>query len=389
MFASAVHLLLKLFANKMKGLLFLAVSLGVALYPHRLSIFHTLTGNVYMRSTDCGPMIPPKMDLHAVRECSEVDKKLEPCIMRNVVSPSGIEEYLNGMGDYEFPLRRVAYEGQRIGNPLHEPVNNFGSSDRLMCSMNDIMNEEKCSGYFTGFKALNFSEHLPLNSSEFKIEDFIRSDLFIGNPINDQATTTFHSNSFEESHAMQLVGEKVWLLMKPEDYFTTFQAYSLGAYNAAFNICPQDLGKVEIQAVVAHPGDALSFPKSWTHHIYTRKGPNLMINFRNNVVKPWLLRDLIAFTAQLTSNVRAKFFTDTPYFSDANCKPETSFPTNYGRGHPIPSVVHKAHYDLDMRCSDLFNPYIIEYKRQLIESFEGSNEFDADIYQQVLDFLHL
>ena len=210
--------------------------------------------------------------------------------------------------------------------------------------------------------------------------------MFISNPLMDQVTTTFHSNALEKSHAMQLLGAKIWLLMKPDDYFGTFKAYSIGAYNAAFNVCPQDLAKVEMQAVIVRPGEALSFPKSWTHHIYTRKGPNMMVNFRNLVVKPWLVRDAIALVSHLASILRTK---PSDFACTKFCDPETTFPTSYGRGHPIPSVTHNSKMEMDLRCTDLINPYITQYKRHLMDSIESSDEFDANIYNQVTHFLEI
>ena len=130
------------------GLVALFAVLGLVLYPHRLSLLHIITGEVFIQTTDCGPLIPPKLNLLSVRDCSEsgVDKKVEPCIMRQVVNQSGLDEFIQGMGQEKFPLRRVGYENQRLGNPLHEPVNNFATPDQEQCSLNDIVDNNKVFG---------------------------------------------------------------------------------------------------------------------------------------------------------------------------------------------------------------------------------------------------
>ena len=366
---------------------------AMVLSPFKLSILHMLTGNVYV-NTDCGPPTAPTLKLRHVRECGKVpDRSKEPCVVRNAFSESAIESFFAENGDYPFTLKRITDQESMLGNPLSESYNHVGTDDKLKCSMNNLMRkDERCAGYYTGFKSLNFSNYLAFNNSNFNIEQFVRTDLFLGYLTSDKVTATFHSNSFEKSQTVQLVGEKVWLLMRPEDYFSVFQAYALGAYNAAYNLCSKDLEKVEILTVHTHPGDILIFPKAWAHHIYTRAGPNIMITFRRDEIHPWKLRDLVAVATQIVGGVRgvvkARLLGEkVSYISEDHCDPATRAPTSFGRGHPHPSFAHKGHYNTDMRCGELFNPYTKAYKERVTKEHQHSSEVDESIYNQIFEFL--
>lgn len=367
--------------------LLVIIAIAILLYPHQRTIMHMITGNVYVH-TDCGPLIPPKLNLKVVRECKDVpDLSKEPCVIRNAVSEEALQNFLHENGDQAFNVRNNSLEGNALGNPLSVKGSFVHSTDRTTCTINDLLNHEKrCIGLYTGFKSLNFSNYLSLNSSLMRIEDFVRTDIFMGYTTTDRVTASFHSNNFEKSSTLQILGEKVWLMMKPSDYYGTFKAYALGAYNAAFNVCSQDLSKVEMQTIHTFPGDVLVFPKAWAHHIYSRAGPNFMVNFRNTELHLWKIRDFLSLSAQVVAAVRMRF-AGMKVVSEDSCDPATKSPTSFGQEHPNPSLFHKPFYKFDMRCGNQVNHFISVYIKLVADQHIHSNEIDHDIYRQIFSFL--
>lgn len=356
--------------------------LGYVLYPHRMSLLYIATMNSGRIKPGCTPHVP-KMTLLPVKQCHEIDPDSEPCVIRNAVSSAQIQQYLDETGDLKFNLKYIPSTG-RMGNPLLEPKY-FGTDQRRDCSINQLMaRDAACSDHYTGFKSLNYTHYLSLNSSAVNLDEYSRTDIFVGSPTQPRVTASFHCNSFEQSTTLQLVGEKDWLMMRPVDFFGKLQAFALGAFNAAYSVCVNDLEDIPIQAVRTGPGDVLRFPKSWPHHIYTLPGPNLMINFRSFDIRPWFVKDVLSILSEVVSAVNTR---GIKKIRTEFCSASDVSPTNYGQENPKPHFFQKVHKPYDMRCVDLFNPNIVNYKNYAIEHSIQSEEIDAKIYEQVASYL--
>lgn len=341
--------------------------------PLEYDVKFLLTGNVYAKG--CPSPTTPRLKLQTIRSCSEVDKELEPCIVRNGVSKDQLDIFLAESGHNGFVVKEMG-TAENIGNPLMEPYA-LDTSNRVYCSLNDIVEEkDKCKNMYAGFRSLNYSDYLPLNTSDTDLNGITRSDIFIGYPATTQVTASFHSNNFEKSTTVQIVGEKVWLTMRPEDYHGTIGAYTIGAYNAALNVCVNQLENIVMQTVRTGPGDILSFPKAWPHHIYSIAGPNIMINFRSVEVR-FEPRDILSVLSTVVGSKKAGFL------DESFCDKEISFPTSYGMGNPRPHFLQKAHMKFDMRCTDLFNKNIYNYKNKAREVYVQRPEVDQAIFDQV------
>jgi hypothetical protein len=345
--------------------------------PLEYDVKFLITGNVYAKS--CPSPTTPRLKLQTIRSCSEVDKEKEPCIVRNGVSKEQLDAFMTGSGHNGFVVKQMGTT-EAIGNPLMEPYG-LDAEKRIYCTLNDLVEKnEKCKNMYAGFRSLNYSDYLPLNNSNVDLNDVTRSDIFIGYPATTQVTAGFHSNNFEKSITVQIVGEKVWLTMRPEDFFGVLGGYSIGAYNAARDVCVNQLEKFEMQTVRTGPGDILSFPKAWPHHIYSIAGPNIMINFRGVEVRP-TPRDILSVLSAIVGGRKAGFL-------DANyCDQDLMAPTSYGMNNPRPHLLQKAHMRFDMRCTDVFNNNIYNYKKLAREVSVQRPEIDQAIFDQVTAYI--
>jgi hypothetical protein len=364
-------------ANTFLFLVILSVGIAYVMLPYKTTFQFLFTGKHSIKP-DCD-FRTPKLNLEPVKECSVAGPN-EPCIIRNGVSTEMVDKFLSDNGEQRFIVKDLP-TSDNIGNPLMEPVR-FSSITTTSCSFSELIGgKEGCTNVYSGFKSLNFSHYLPLNNSDLRLEDYTRTDIFLGSPSKDTVTASFHSNNFEKSSTLQLYGEKIWLMMKPEDYYETIGAYTVGAYNAAWSVCVSDLEKITLKAVHTYPGDILNFPKAYPHHIYSLAGPNIMINFRSFHWHAWKLRDLLSLViSQLTKG-------DGGLVDTKNCGADTS-PSSYGNGNP--GDIHmstKLHLEHDMRCTDIFNKNIHNYKIYAQENSQQSAEVDRDIFDQVGAFL--
>lgn len=355
-----------------------AIGLGVILYPYPNTLYFLFTGKHTIKE-NCD-FRAPKLNLVNVKDCG-VASPSEPCIVRNGVSSESVKQFLSENGHQKFIVKDLP-TSDNIGNPLMEPVR-FSAITTRVCSFEDLIGEsEDCVNVYSGFKSLNYTQYLPLNSSHLNLQDFTRTDIFLGSPQKDTVTASFHSNNFEKSSTLQLYGEKIWLMMSREDYHGQIGAYSVGAYNAAYSVCVSDLEKITLQAVHTYPGDILRFPKAWPHHIYSLAGPNIMINFRSFHWHAWNVRDLLSLIiSQVTKG-------DKGLVDTKNCGPDTA-PSSYGNGNP--GSIHMStqlHMEHDMRCTDIFNKNIHNYKIYAQEHSQQSAEVDQNIFDQVKAFVN-
>ena len=347
--------------------------LAYCLYPLHLSVKFLLTGKVMAQG--CENPTTPTLRLRKVRSCNEVDPTKEPCVIRNAVSQEQLDAFMAESGDNGFVVKEIN-TGVVIGNPLLEP-NALDTENRRYCTLNEIAAEnEKCLDMYAGFRSLNYSNYVALNSSSLDLARFSRTDIFLGYMSKTQVTASFHSNNFERSSTLQVVGKKDWLLMSPQAYMDHIQAYSLGAYNAAHNVCVNALDKMELQTVRTGPGDVMNFPKAWPHHIYSIAGPNIMINFRS-VEMNLIPRDILSVASTIAAGKSGGFL------NTAFCDPSITHPTSYGMGNPLPHWTHAAHRKYDMRCTDLFNKNIYRYKEEARARSVQKPEIDQAIYDQV------
>mmetsp|Transcript_12928 Transcript_12928/g.19446 ORF Transcript_12928/g.19446 Transcript_12928/m.19446 type:complete len:376 (+) Transcript_12928:126-1253(+) len=357
------------------------IGLAYVLYPYRMSLLYIVTMNPRRIKPGCTPTVP-KLNLEHIKSCDEIVPDSEPCVIRNAVPREQLDQFIANVGDNNFNLKRIPSEG-RMGNPLMEP-HYLGTDNRADCSVNDLINRNPaCLDHYTGFKSLNYSHYTVLNNTNLDLNDFSRTDIFIGYPAKPKVTASFHSNSFEKSSTLQLVGEKEWLMMKPTDYFGLFQAFALGAYNAAYSVCVNDLEKITMQTVRTGPGDILRFPKAWPHHIYSLEGPNVMINFRSFDMRPWLPQDFVAVISEIVSAFNSKDIRIRTEF----CNPDEATPTNYGQENPKPHFFQRLHKPYDMRCVDIFNSNIVQYKNYAIANSIQSEDIDEGIFNQVHAYL--
>lgn len=360
--------------------LFIVAVLAALLYPHRTTIRHIITGDVYAKG--CDVTHPPKLRLSEVRACDEVDKDHEPCVVRNAVYGDQISQFLNNVADQKFMMKPIIEDEGIIGNILME-AKSFATANRTSCSLNDLTTQKDgCVDVYAGFKSLNYSDYSPLANAELELKDYMRTDIFIGRPKVPKVTASFHSNNFEQSSSLQVMGDKIWLLMKPRDYFEVFGAYALGAYNAAFSVCLNDLERVELQAVHAKPGDLLRFPKAWTHAIYSLPGPNMMINFRQFVFNPFSVRDVLSLIGHAVSQSSVGFF------GGEHCDPATFGKTSFGMGHPRPHISQKLHMEQDLRCVDAFNNNIKNYKAHARHVACEDESINAAMLKDIEEFLY-
>ncbi|CAE7572746.1 unnamed protein product, partial [Symbiodinium microadriaticum] len=277
-------------ANSFLILIILTVVLAVLLYPYPNTLYFLFTGQHTIKA-NCD-FRTPKLNLVNVKDCAVAGPE-EPCVVRNGVSDDQVKQFLTENGHQRFVVKDLP-TSSNIGNPLMEPVR-FSTITTRVCSFEDLIGEaEDCVNVYSGFKSLNYTHYMTLGSDHLKLQDYTRTDIFLGSPEKDTVTASFHSNNFEKSSTLQLHGEKIWLMMSREDYQNPIGAYSIGAYNAAHSVCVSDLEKVTLQAVHTYPGDILNFPKAYPHHIYSLKGPNIMINFRSFHWHPWKVRDLLS-----------------------------------------------------------------------------------------------
>jgi hypothetical protein len=208
--------------------------------------------------------------------------------------------------------------------------------------------------------------------------------------VEDSVTASFHSNSFERSSTLQLLGEKVWMMMSPDEFEGIIGAYPLGAYNAAYNLCTEDLAKLTtLQAVHTKPGDKMSFPKAWPHNIYTLAGPNIMVNFRGDRLA-LEKRDLLAVAMNfLVSDVNVELVDHLNYCDLLH----NSKPTSYGHGRPgKPHFSMKFLASLDLRCASVFgfaNRETIAYKNSVSQRISRDHDVDANIWSQVKHFVQM
>merc|ERR1712054_752167 len=88
--------------------------------------------------------------------------------------------------------------------------------------------------------------------------------------------------------------------------------------------------RCEVTTVLARPGDVVVFPKGWPHQLYTMAGPNVMVNFRSDVIDLTSPVDLAALVmVQIMRTRETKIST---------CSAAASTPSTFGHGGaPAPS----------------------------------------------------
>jgi hypothetical protein len=164
------------------------------------------------------------------------------------------------------------------------------------------------------------------------------------------------------------------------------------------------LEKVEFQTVLTNPGDAVVFPKAYPHMIYTGKGPNFMINFRDEQYTPFsVFRDAIAAVSNvkmlpwLWSNLAAKYWAGVEitkahrFIGSKNFCKESGVAqevSSFGHGHPKEGslLIHEMTKDVDFRCH-FNNAHDI---KQLHAAVDAQSHLDEDldmaILSQIMEF---
>lgn len=155
----------------------------------------------------------------------------EPCVVRGAVDQSRLAEFIALNGDQEFMLTKGFVSNGRIGNPLLDTSFNKNST-RVLCSMDNIIGRTKPACYesnvYSGFKSLNFTHYTSLNSSSLNLEHATRSDIFLGSLLSPHVTAKFHANYYERSQTLQVVGEKLWMLVSPTEFREVLDSFSIG-----------------------------------------------------------------------------------------------------------------------------------------------------------------
>lgn len=366
-------------------------AIAYVLFPYKHLIKYTLTQEIDLISECPALKTAPKLQFSDVKNCEDVDPENEPCLVRKAISQSKIDKFVKENGHQYFLVKDEPGQ-ELLGNPLSEArFMNLDDENRNleshMCTFNDfIAHKPECMNTYAGFKSLNYSdfEHLQ-DDILLNLEDFSRTDIFLGHPSDDKVTASFHSNNFEKSSTLQLVGEKIWLMMPRESFFDRFGAVAIGAYNAITNPCTEDLAQVPLQAVRTGPGDILRFPKAYPHHIYSLKGPNIMVNFRNFELNPFNPRDVIAMITQVLVVKPNMLFETCPDMFEENNQPPA--PTSYGQGKADANAFLKGMIgDMDMRCASTANGQILKYKHRMVKSAMNRN-WDRDMFDQVVAYV--
>jgi hypothetical protein len=371
------------------GSLIIVIALAMILsqLSYRLTFWWLLTGQALVKP-GCHPKNPfPKLNLHQVKECSELTEfgwngePLEPCVIRNAVSQAKIDRFIQENSHHKFLVRGTKIKAEALlGNPLLGQLS-LGDQ-RMFCSIDEVIHDETCKNMYLGFRSLNYSHYEVLESlPQLRLTDFTRTDIFLGFLNQTMTTASFHSNNFEKSTTLQLMGEKIWLLMKPQDFYTHLGGYSVGGFNAAYSVCLDDLADIPFQVVHTYPGDLMRFPKAWPHDIYSFPGPNIMINFRAFALEPWKFRDFLALIGQVTRGV--------PQPRSQNCDPDVTAPTNFVNGYPGKMLtMMKAIQQYDLRCAEFYNPGIYGYKYASLDAMIHDYDVDKQIFEQLINFLH-
>ena len=207
------------------------------LAPHRLSVYFLVTGEYPLRS--CSVNQIPKMHFSSVKSCDEVELDSkgipmhEPCVVREAVDQHSLAEFVALNGNQEFMLTKGFISSRRIGNPLVDTSFNKNST-RVVCSMDNIIGRTKQECYdsdvYSGFKSLNFTHYTSLNSTFLNLEEATRSDIFLGSLLSPHVTAKFHANYYERSQTLQVVGEKLWMLVSPTEFREVLDSFSIGNY---------------------------------------------------------------------------------------------------------------------------------------------------------------
>lgn len=368
---------------------------GIKLHPYQHAIRFLLSGT-YSRKTCKNPTKAPKLNLVQVEQCTPgVDrtKVKKPCVIRNKVSPKVLKKFSDSISDEKLVVQNV--ETEEIGHPLDGIGHLMMLENAPHCSLNDmLLNTSECYNTYTGFKSLNYSHFLPLekDDSGINLNEFDRVDIFFGNLKKATVTAKFHANVLERSSTLQITGEKMWLLMKPQDFLSKLGVYYIGPYNALHSACAEDLENIELSAIHTQPGDMLLFPINWPHIIYTLPGPNLMLNFRNNIIRLAMSTSFLigyGIRAALTGRIKKQTF------DVSNCRPEEQKITSFLIGHPNPLSLYNEFSKYDLRCTNSLNWDVLNYinfssHRVGKEAQKGSdarNALDRNIAHQISSFL--
>jgi hypothetical protein len=215
-----------------------AVCLAVLLFslvPHCLTLYFIITGNYPLRS--CSNEQSPELHFSSVKSCHhvEMDSKgipiHEPCVVRNAVSQSSLDEFIVLNADQEFMIKQGFVSSGRIGNPLVDTTFNKNST-RVICSMANIIDRTKQDCYnndvYSGFKSLNYTHYISLNSTHLNLAHATRSDIFLGSLQSPHVTAKFHANYYERSQTLQVVGEKLWMLVSPKEFREILDSFAIG-----------------------------------------------------------------------------------------------------------------------------------------------------------------
>ncbi len=103
---------------------------------------------------------------------------------------------------------------------------------------------------------------------------------FLSNFNEDLLATPIHAAPLVKSYSLQYVGKKLWVFFRPEE-MELFDPINIPSTNVMTgNEVEYMKNRNHLLVVVQEEGDFFYFPPHWGHAVFTKKGPNVMINFR-------------------------------------------------------------------------------------------------------------
>mmetsp|Transcript_4788 Transcript_4788/g.7286 ORF Transcript_4788/g.7286 Transcript_4788/m.7286 type:complete len:347 (-) Transcript_4788:168-1208(-) len=132
----------------------------------------------------------------------------------------------------------------------------------------------------------------------FSVSESEKEHGFISNFNKPMLTSPIHATPMVLSMAVQLIGSKSWVFVKPDDYRGDDM---WSAMPVASTMRPQRVpkGEFEVWFYTSQPGDVLFFPESWGHIVYTHPGPCVLMNYRNLIPNNFLRQPITYMTALL------------------------------------------------------------------------------------------
>lgn len=176
------------------------------------------------------------------------------------------------------PLEWATMRSNGFGNAFMRGSTKVGKMKGTLASLVDKIDDGL--SYFAAFVPFMTRESTNLILPGVDFSQFMFDQSFISHFDRDVVSTPFHAASAATSISVQLTGKKLWLFSDPHDY----EDYNIIHMPAAVpvNSTEKDFfnsGK-PIPTVLQEPGDMLIFPPHWAHAVITKRGPNVMINFR-------------------------------------------------------------------------------------------------------------